>query len=227
MRLIDCFIELIVYTAYFLKSVDKKQPSFDQVRADIQRLLSKSEECIKKSSPAPAAEDFDTARFAVCAWIDEAVLSSSWKEKERWQKEQLQRIYYSTADAGEEFFERLNNIGLHQTEVREVYYLCLALGFTGRYCHEGDQYLLEQLKVSNLKLLTGSSVGLPSMDKVELFPAAYPAEATGIAPQQKKSRFPILTVIGFGGPPILFGLLWILFRFLLTGMGKNLLNMVP
>ncbi|MEW6381892.1 MAG: type IVB secretion system protein IcmH/DotU [bacterium] len=225
MRLIDCFVEPLVYTAYFLKSVEKKQPLFDHVRMDIQRALAKGEECLKKNSFS--RQDFDLARFAVCAWIDEAILNSAWKEKARWQKEQLQRIYYNTADAGEEFFERLNAIGLHQRDVREVYYLCLALGFTGRYCHEGDQYLLEQLKTSNLRLLCGSSVGLPTLDKMELFPAAYPSESARAAPYQRKGRLSLLTLAGFVGPVMLFGLLWVIYRFVLTGLGKNLLDMVP
>ncbi|MBW1834922.1 MAG: DotU family type IV/VI secretion system protein, partial [Deltaproteobacteria bacterium] len=157
MRLTDCFIELVAYAAYFLKTVAKRQPPFDQVKADIQRLISKSQESLNNGSFSQ--EDYDLARFAIFAWIDEAILNSSWKEKHLWQGEQLQRFYYQTADAGEIFFERLNTLGPHQRDVREVYYLCLAIGFMGRYCHEGDEYLLEQLKTSNLKLLTGSSVG--------------------------------------------------------------------
>ena len=134
MRLTDCFSELIAYVSYFLKTVDKKQPPFDQIRHEVERLLGESEACINKETFS--AEDYDQARFAVCAWIDEAILSSSWKEKHLWQKQQLQRVYYNTTEAGEQFFERLNNLGLHQRDVREVYYLCLAMGFTGRYIQE-------------------------------------------------------------------------------------------
>ncbi|MEE9612320.1 MAG: DotU family type IV/VI secretion system protein, partial [Desulfatiglandales bacterium] len=156
MRLSDCFVELIAYVAYFLKSLAQTQPPFEKVKADVQRLLSKSEECLPKG--VFSQEDYDQARFAICAWADESILNSSWQEKSRWMGEQLQRLYYQTTDAGEEFFERMNRLAPHQREVREVYYLCLAMGFTGRYCHEGDDYLLEQLKTSNLKLLMGSSV---------------------------------------------------------------------
>jgi len=186
MRLTDCFIELVAYAAYFLKTVAKRQPPFDQVKADIQRLISKSQESLNNG--AFSQEDYDLARFAIFAWIDEAILNSSWKEKHLWQGEQLQRFYYQTADAGEIFFERLNTLGPHQRDVREVYYLCLSIGFMGRYCHEGDEYLLEQLKTSNLKLLTGSSVGLPSLEKGELFPEAYPVESSEmISPKEKKT----------------------------------------
>jgi len=30
MRLTDCFMDLVAYTAYFLKSVEQKQPPYDR-----------------------------------------------------------------------------------------------------------------------------------------------------------------------------------------------------
>ena len=225
MRLTDCFIKLIAYVAYFLKTAATKHPPFDQVKADIQRLISESEEWLKKG--AFSREDYDVARFAIFAWVDEAILSSSWKEKDRWQGEQLQRIYYHTADAGEIFYERLNAIGPHQREVREAYYLCLAMGFVGRYCHEGDDYLLEQLKTSNLKLLMGSSVGLPSLEKGDLFPEAYPAESWEVAPQKGPIRFSTFTFFCIGLPVVFYWVLFFIYRFVLNRYAETLIGMVP
>ncbi|MDL1967306.1 MAG: DotU family type IV/VI secretion system protein [Deltaproteobacteria bacterium] len=222
MRLTDCFIELVAYAAYFLKTVAKRQPPFDQVKADIQRLISKSQESLNNN--AFSQEDYDLARFAIFAWIDEAILNSSWKEKHLWQGEQLQRFYYQTADAGEIFFERLNTLGPHQRDVREVYYFCLAIGFMGRYCHEGDEYLLEQLKTSNLKLLTGSSVGLPSLEKGELFPEAYPVESNEVISSKEKKRFSIFTLFCLGTPVLLYSVLFLIYRFILNNIGEGLLS---
>jgi type VI secretion system protein ImpK len=222
MRLIDCFIELIAYAAYFLKTVAKKQPPFDQVKADIQRLISKCQESLNNGPFSQ--EDYDLARFAIFAWIDEAILNSSWKEKHLWQGEQLQRFYYQTSDAGEIFFERLNTLGPHQRDVREIYYLCLAIGFMGRYCHEGDEYLLEQLKTSNLKLLTGSSVGLPSLEKRELFPEAYPVESSEVISPKEKKRFSTFTLFCLGTPVLLYSVLFLIYRFILNNIGESLLS---
>ena len=222
MHLSDCFMQMIAYLAYFLKTAGQRQPPYDQVKADILRLLGQSEGYVKKG--LFAQEDYDLARFAVCAWVDEAILSSSWAQKNLWQKEQLQRVFYRTTDAGEEFFEKLNALGLHQREVREVYYLCLALGFTGRFINPGDQTLLEQLKSSNLKILMGRSVGLPSLESTELFPEGYPLE-TGVRAQQKgKWQFPVLTAVALAGPIVFFGLLYFIYRFTLSGMAENILK---
>ena len=110
MRLTDIFMELLAYVTYFNKSVAVKQPSYDQVKADITRLMSDIEIRVGQSQIPP--DDFDLARFAVVAWVDETLLSSQWQGKDSWQKESLQRLYYQTADAGELFFDRLNAIGL-------------------------------------------------------------------------------------------------------------------
>lgn len=225
MHLTDCFIDLVAYVTYFLKTAAANQPPFEQVRADVIRLLNQSESSLKQG--LFSQEDYDRARFAICAWVDEALLSSSWKFKGQWQREQLQRLYYQTTEAGEEFFEKLNGLGPHQRDVREVYYLCLALGFMGRYCHKGDEVLLDQLKTSNLKLLVGSSVGLPSLERTELFPEAHPTESAKLGPQQRPSHFSIASLVALGAPVVLFGLLYLIYRFALGGIGENFLRTVP
>ena len=225
MHLTDCFMDLIVYVTYFLKSAAAKQPAFEQVRADITRLLSQSESSVNQG--VFSREDYDLARFAVCTWVDEALLGSSWSFKGQWQREQLQRLYYQTTEGGEEFFEKLNSLGLHQQHVREVFYLCLALGFMGRYCHKGDEVLLDQLKTSNLKLLLGSSVGLPSLERTELFPEAHPTEWAETGPQKPQSRFSIFSLIALSAPVVFFGLLYLVEWFALSGIGENFLRTVP
>ena len=222
MRLTDCFMELVAYVAYFLKTAASKQPPFDQVNADIRRLMTESENRFREG--AFSQEDFDLARFAICAWVDEAMLNSAWNEKGKWQTEQLQRLYYQTADAGEIFFDRLNSLGPHQRDVREVYYLCLAMGFIGRYCHEGDEYLLEQLKTSNLKVLTGSSVGLPSLDRTELFPEAYPVDSGAVEGRSGKMLFSGFTLLCIGAPVALFLALFLIYFFILGNVGETILN---
>jgi len=225
MRIVDCFIELLAYVAYFLKTVKTKQPAFEQVKADIERLVSQADTCLQEKG-IPKEEN-DHVRFAIFAWIDEVILSSSWNEKGKWQGQQLQLTYYQTADAGELFFERLNMLGPHQNHVREVYYLCLAMGFTGRYINEGDDFLLEQLKTSNLKVLMGSSMGLPALDKGQLFAEAYPRETKEATPERRKRGFSPVTLVGIAFPVALFAALFLIYSFILNNIAENLLHVVP
>jgi len=225
MRLSDCFLEIIAYTAFVARSEESAPLPYEQVRANMQRLISQSESYLEQGRFAH--EDFNAARFAVFAWVDETMLSSQWPGRQQWMREQLQRQYYQTADAGELFFERLNAIGPHQRDVREVYYLCLALGFSGQYCNEGDDFLLEQLKTSNLKLLTGSSMGIPSLDKEELFPEAYPQEQMDPkATMTKGGRWSSFTLMSAGVPVMLYLLLFVIYRFILGNIGGNLIGTV-
>ncbi|GAM09417.1 hypothetical protein OR1_01695 [Geobacter sp. OR-1] len=224
MRLTDCFIQLIVYICCFRKNAERSQPSYDQVRTDVMRLLADSSAIMKQGGFSP--DDYDLARFMVCAWVDEVILSSNWSQKNLWQREQLQRVHYNTVAAGEEAFDKLNSLGFHQTLVREVYYLCLALGFKGRFIHPGDEYLLEQLKVSNLKLLMGSAAGSLSLERVELFPDGYPSGAVELPAAKRKFSFSVPVVISLAAPVALLAILYVIYRFALSGIADNFLRTV-
>ena len=171
-------------------------------------------------------DEYDQARFVVCAWIDESILGSPWQHRDQWQREQLQRLYYNTFEAGEEVFDRLNAIGYQQNDVREVYFLCLSLGFKGKFIRPEDDFLLEQLKTSNLKLLLGSSMGLPALERADLFPESYPTEAVEVGPQKTRFRFSLVTLLALAGPVVLFGLLFLVYRFSLSGISENFLRTV-
>jgi type VI secretion system protein ImpK len=224
MHLSDCFIKTLAFVSYFLKSVETRQPDYEQVKGYVQRLIRESESLFAQGSFS--REDYDQARFAVCAWVDEALLKSPWEHRNLWLKDQLQRSYYNTTDAGEEFFTRIASLGLHQREAREVYYLCLALGFTGRYCHPGDEYQLEQIKTSNLKLLLGSSVGLPSLERTDLFPEAHPSGPVDTGQKRMRGGSRLVSGICLAGPVILFCLLYVIYRFTLGGVVENFLRTV-
>lgn len=78
----------------------------------------------------------EDACYALVALLDEAVLSCAGPCHDYWLERPLQLDYYGTTNAGEEFFVRLGGLMAHyraQREVLEVYYLCMALGFEGKY----------------------------------------------------------------------------------------------
>ena len=224
MYLSDYFIDVVAYVTYFLRSPEaQRTSSCEDVSAGIQRLLFDSEEGVKRG--LVSSDDYDSARFAVCAWVDEALVNSSWPDKSAWMSLQLQQTYYNTTDAGEKFFDRLQTLGPHQLEVREVFYLCLALGFTGRYFNDDNN--LEQIKTANLKLLLGSSLGLPSLERLDLFPEAYPSADVEIDfPSGGRTRNVWLTALLAAVPAVLFAVLFIVYFFILDNVGDNYLRMV-
>jgi type VI secretion system protein ImpK len=224
MRLSDQFIELLAYVSQLTKTAEGTQASFQQVRERVVQLLTRSERCVELGQVP--REDFDMARFAVCAWVDEVLLSSAWEQKHLWLREQLQRVYFGTTDAGEEFFQRLNGLGLQQREVREVYYLCLALGFTGRFCEASDALQLEQLKNANLKLLSESPQGYPAIGARELFLEADCTDDCGSGSRKRFGALSLQAVLCLVGPVLLFGVLFLIYSFTLRSVGDDLLRSV-
>lgn len=224
MRLADCFTDMMAYTTLLHQKSDLNSISFDQARAHLNRLIRDSESLSEKCGATQ--EEYDLARFAVFAWIDETIMGSSWGGKSHWQGEQLQRQYFQTSDAGELFFQRLNTIGPHQNPVREVYYICLALGFTGQYHSKGDEMLVDQLKLSNLKLLTGSSMDLPALDQLKLFPDAYVKDQE-ISTSAAQTRFSLMTAAAFLVPVCLYGVLFLIYKFVLHNVGETLISRIP
>jgi type VI secretion system protein ImpK len=76
------------------------------------------------------------ARYALCAALDEAVLSTPWGAQSEWAQQTLLVALHREAWGGEKFFEMLDRISADPSrhiELMELQYLCIAFGFTGKY----------------------------------------------------------------------------------------------
>lgn len=84
------------------------------------------------------------AKFALAAFVDEAVLTGGFAVRNEWERYPLQLEYFKEQFAGIKFFERLDKLLKNaeaDADVIEVYYLCMLLGFKGKY----DTFLEDQL----------------------------------------------------------------------------------
>ena len=76
------------------------------------------------------------ARYVLCAGLDEAVLSTPWGAQSEWAQQTLLVALHREAWGGEKFFEMLDRISAdpaRHIDLMELQYLCLALGFAGKY----------------------------------------------------------------------------------------------
>jgi len=76
------------------------------------------------------------ARYALCAGLDESVLSTPWGAQSEWAQHPLLVALHREAWGGEKFFEMLDRISVdpaRHIDLMELQYLILALGFTGKY----------------------------------------------------------------------------------------------
>jgi type VI secretion system protein ImpK len=100
-------------------------------------------------------EKITKSKFALVAFLDETIISSTWNQKEVWLSDPLQIRMFDTFNAGEEFFTFLGELRQRSSankDVLEVYYLCLALGFKGKYQLQSPELLRRVIDDLNLEL---------------------------------------------------------------------------
>jgi len=224
--LAEAFNKLFAYGLMLKRTCANTQPSYEEVRGKILALLEESARVVPTKNVDP--RDFDDARYAVCAWLDETLLNVQWTHRNTWQRAMLQLELYGSTRAGEEFFERLNQLSAVQQSVREIYFTCLALGYMGRFCHEGDDVLLDQLVKSNLRTLTGGAGGTASYATHLAFPEAFVSEADagkGGAPVGA-SRLSAARIWLVALPPVLVLLVYVIYVFVLSGVSGSLMARV-
>ena len=76
------------------------------------------------------------ARYVLCAMLDESVLNAPWGEHSGWAQKTLLVTFHGESYGGAKFFqilERLCADFAKHVDLIELMYICLALGFGGRY----------------------------------------------------------------------------------------------
>lgn len=87
-------------------------------------------------------EETKLAMFAVVAFLDETILTQNQPAFADWRRKPLQEELFGVHIAGEIFFQNLENIirqpdSLPNSDLLELYALCISLGFQGRYSAGG------------------------------------------------------------------------------------------
>lgn len=147
------------------------------------------------------------SKFALASFVDETVLTNNFPLKEEWERYPLQLEYFGEQLAGNKFFEKLDAM-LKQIDVTqdavEVYYVCMLLGFKGRYAvYEKEKLIATMQKTANALVKVGK------IKPVDLSPN-WLAEDQPEPPEEK--RMPIWAKISaFAGLGIAFILYLVMF----------------
>lgn len=181
---------------------ESQRPDPQVLRAQVLQLL---DAFVKHPGAQQVPQDeVDAARFALVAWIDETLGKSDWSGRAQWEASLLQLEQYNTNRAGNEFFQRLAALRPDQNHAREIYFLCLALGFGGQYTgHEAERLSIMQ---QQYELLRAAHRARDVSAMVPLAPPAYDLEID-IEPPSRRGLLSI--VLGWGiVAAIVFGTLW-------------------
>jgi len=77
-----------------------------------------------------------SARYVLCTVLDEAVLNTPWGHNSSWTQQSLLSLFHSEVSGGERFFHLLKALAQNPAQNRnllELMYICIGLGFKGRY----------------------------------------------------------------------------------------------
>lgn len=109
-------------------------PDIDTLRAHVEQEV-KSFEKTARAGGADA-ETVSTARYLLCTLIDETVLGTPWGNESIWSEQTLLAKFHREAWGGEKFFSILDYLlqePARYIDLLELVYLCLAMGFEGKY----------------------------------------------------------------------------------------------
>ena len=161
----------IVRVRFNLQSV----PSADDFRANAKELIRIATQ--DAAGRGYAGDDVKAAAFAVVAFLDESVLTSKNPVFSTWPRLTLQEELFGEHMAGETFFRYVQLLlsrrdSAETVDVLEVYYLCMLLGYRGRYGSSGGGEL--RAIMENIRGKTNRVRGNPPLSPAWALPGDPP-----------------------------------------------------
>ena len=187
----------------------------DTFRAQMRQALRVAEQ--EARSRGSSAEDVKQVIFAVVAFLDESVLTSRNPVFVNWPRLPLQAELFGHQLAGEIFFQELqkslNRSDSQETaDLLEVYYLCMLLGFKGRYAAGGDLRSVMAATQEKIRRIRGPIGALSPR-------GAIPADAVRMIQTDRVSRWLGRAALITAGSVLL---LFILYKFVLMSGASSL-----
>jgi type VI protein secretion system component VasF len=181
---------LISQTLHYARSAEGMSMPLPEIRRQLIALAGKEGDEPQADAAQGRSVDWETCRFAVCAWADEIMLTSLRTDAAAWTAQSLQHFFFQTSEAGVLFFQRLEALlaelslapegkdpdaslpGRLEAAAKapvssaarrelEAYALCLLLGFDGRCFDRPD--LQKELRRASRKVLENGSETLPAL----------------------------------------------------------------
>lgn len=167
-NLADGLLSLVVQLRRLQSDIDANQLH----RQAVKRLELFQQRAAAAGLAAPAVAN---ASYLLCSLLDETVLNTHWGENSSWSQKSLLRVFHQQTSGGDRVFRLIDEaLGAVRKDVDflELAYLCLGLGFEGKYrIDPRGKLALEQLRGDIYQVLQQSR----DRFKKELSPNARPA----------------------------------------------------
>ncbi len=202
--LMDLSTPILGYAAILPRDPAGMHPGYAQFRQEVLSALARIEN--DAAEHGIDKEDAADAKFALALFIDEQIFGSEWSGKENWTREPLSMTLLGDPEGGVNFFRRLEGFGERQRAVKEVYLVCLAMGYRGKYAVEDPVQQASRLGEIRQKLVR--SIHKEPLDRMDvLFPEGY----TTAAPLEDEAPPPPKWWVGASIGLVVFSIaLWVL-----------------
>lgn len=158
----------MIASAFSLLSLVSKLrnlPFHDSVNELQERLITEIRAFAEGALTKGASQgQMDIAKYLLCALLDETVLNTPWGSRSGWGHNSLSSLFYKKLVGGEEFFQildRLKQQPSQNQDLLELAYLCLSLGFEGKYRYTNNGPLTLERQRQDLYLLIQQIKGDP------------------------------------------------------------------
>lgn len=161
--------DLFDYVQFFRDAPNEVRPSAADLRSHLLRMIDDfGRDPVAKDLPP---DELQAARFGLVAWIDETIVRSSWPGRDDWILNLLQTQLFGTNRAGNEFYDHLEALRPEMVRAREIFFLCLALGFEGQMV--GNEAGRTELMRRHYEMLRQSGAAIDSAATPHLTELAY------------------------------------------------------
>ena len=131
-KLVDAFSALLEFAPELENALPPDNPETLRTRL-LEELVRARDAAVASGSPLERA---DQAAWSVAALLDDLALNTPWGGASVWPRQPLVVMLRGDVDAGTQFFSRLEELERHPNrdrELLELQYLCMALGFRGKF----------------------------------------------------------------------------------------------
>jgi type VI secretion system protein ImpK len=143
-------------------------PFHDAVNELRQRLIEEIRNFEQRAYHKGASrQEVDIAKYFLCSLLDETVLNTPWGSQSGWGHNSLSSLFYKKMAGGEEFFQivdRLKQQPSQNQNLLGVAYICLSLGFEGRYRYTNNGLISLERQRQELYLLIQRLKGQPELE---------------------------------------------------------------
>lgn len=189
--LAEIYSDVLTTVFAFRAASPEDRGDYDSVRADLTDRLATA----RHQGTHVGGDPQEHALYAVVALVDETMMTAEWSGSERWRKEPLQVQLFGRFLAGEQFFERLDDLQSSGSsganpDLLDIYFTCLCAGFRGMY--RDDPHALSNRRRKLFQQLNTADL----QDRKHLTEEAYGRE---LQRELLRSHFPYGWLVPFFG----------------------------